>query len=106
MYYIIYKNKVIEQITKDKEEAEKRESLGYSVTHWDISVSGDLPDMDVDFSDTRGYAEKRKCAYKMELDPKWDEYNGMRIDGDYTASEVDSLMQSAKNAIKQKYPKS
>jgi hypothetical protein len=106
MYIITKANRII-AIDSRKE--------GYSEDHfeivpWEVSVSGPLPRMaNVDdepseFIDTRGYAEKRRCAYILELDSILSSALGCIEDGD----DKEQAMQTwrAKRAeIKARYPK-
>lgn len=81
------------------------EGVGVDYTCWDMAISGNIPEMNINWKDTRGYAEKRKCAYRMEFDSLWGEYQGMILDEDYTQEQVNDFMRIKRNIIKAKFPK-
>jgi len=107
-------------------------SASFDYTHWIPEISGAMPTMwksagiktqewlrkqkqdneseppafddDPSFTDTRGYAEQRRCGYIMEVDGMQAEANGNIEDGD-DAGVAKAPWLAARAAIKAKYPK-
>lgn len=110
--YVIYKTvegqNYIVMIEPGKEAAGAAEASGLSYVHWDTNISGEAPKFDpmnpAAWVDTRSYAEKRRCAYRMEVDTLSLEANGCSADGD-NPNPMFVAWQDARAAIKQKYPK-
>ena len=89
-----------------KTKVQEWESGGGEYVHWDTEVSGAIPDCDPDtpWVDSRDYAEKRECGYKIESDPLYIEYQGCVKDGDDPGTS-EAIWTTVRDAIKTKYPK-
>jgi hypothetical protein len=111
--YLILKNKKIIAIDQNKD---GYNPLFFEAIPWATKISGPFPKIsgrgtevdeveeDPDFIDDRGYAEKRQCAYALELDPILPEMLGRLEDGDESA-EAKANWKAKRAEIKAKYPK-
>lgn len=121
-YFVVIKNGCVLALETTKSSIDNYTDCTY--THWDISLCGPVPQPEPPiafkaaigpevyitvtpqpFVDTRTYAIKRACAYRMEADPLYTAYRASSDRDGVEDAELKQAWLDCCTAIHAKYPK-